>query len=729
MHGRLRAKLVIIAPSGSIPADFARQRRFTYFASLENYATSLRDVGGASGADRASAGSVGGNGSPLARRQEEPKGSRGRWPFGRRQELPLGGPPEPPVPLPLAGGTGEPQAEDANAGPGPDKEPLEMEQGHGVDAAGQHSEAAQTPDSAQPSQAVPAPHAGGQDEPGGTDAMDSPPPAKQGPDAQSQPGGAIITFPARKRDAVDQSAADDTPTLVPGGGLWRRNSAKGASPAAQARRQGAALAGSGAVAARARVTAKLPIAGGSPPGARSVAAGRGGGGRGRWGLLLLLLLAFLVLFATVAYAAPGALPTPVHNFFNSFANGGTPAATIVITPRSSDELDTYVLTGVTSGTPDRSKRQVQVRQLTSTPPSQSKSATATGLVNTPAVQATGSLTFYNGSAFAYSVKAQTVFTDASGVSVENNSPVVIPAGSPAVGYGHTTVTATATVAGSRGNIRAGDFSLMQCCGSGSMFVSNGAFGGGQDPQHYTAVQQSDIDGAANPLKQPLLQKALADLNAMKRPNEQFVSRPACTPKVISDQPVGSRARSVRATVSATCTGEVYDQSAAAAIASDLLKARAMHDLGPNYVLVGNVVTSLVRTQTDPQGELILFERAEGTWAYQITDKQKALLVQHIKGMSTKEALAYLQSQPGVGQVRIILSGNNTPRLPADANAISITVNVPGGQVPATPTSGPGVGLTPTNNPGGSGITPPPSPLTPGPSLPPTPFPSPSVGGS
>src|SRR5437879_11610953 len=45
---KLQAELVIVAPQGSGPAEFARQRRFTYFSSDDNYKESLQEeVGGA----------------------------------------------------------------------------------------------------------------------------------------------------------------------------------------------------------------------------------------------------------------------------------------------------------------------------------------------------------------------------------------------------------------------------------------------------------------------------------------------------------------------------------------------------------------------------------------------------------------------------------------------------------------------------------------------------------
>ncbi len=717
MRGKLRARLVIIAPPGSYPAELARQRRFTYFTSLESYGRSLRDVREAPRSDR--------NG--------------GRWPFNRRPAPPLN-PAIPvneageqkPAPIPPDGEQGESQAAERDVQPG-SAAAMGAAAGLGAAALPGDDAALQQPAEegaqlAAPSQGeeVTAPEAPQELE-------DTPSPASldrqanaaepSSPVQEPEPGGDIITLPARKRNAAAPHEEDDTPTLVPPGGIKRRNSAKTPSVVVP-------VAGATAVAARSRVTAKLPVVGGNPPGVTAAGRGRSGSSRGRWGLLFLLLLALLVLFATVAYAAPGALPTPVHNFFSNIASGGSPVATVTITPRSVDELNTYVLSGITSAAPDRARRQVQVRQLTSTPPPQSKTVPATGVVDTPAVQATGTLTFYNGNGTAYSVRAQTVFTDASGVSVENNGPVVIPAGSPAVGYGRASVAATALTGGSRGNIPSGDFSLMQCCGSGSVFVSNGSFSGGQDPQHYTAVQQGDIDGAANPLKQPLLQSSLAALNGMKHANEAFVATPACSVKVTSNQPTGAKATSVTATVSATCTGEVYDQGAAQAIVTDLLKTRATQELGSGYTLQGNVATRVTSTQTDPQGNLSLFVKAEGIWVYQFSDAQKAQLLQHIKGMSTKDTIAYLQSQPGVGHVTITLNGNNSATLPTDPNAISIIVNAPGVQGTATPTSGPGGSATPpTQGPGGSGITPTSAPPTPQPSSPATPYPSPSVGGS
>ncbi|TMD60206.1 MAG: hypothetical protein E6I97_28040, partial [Chloroflexi bacterium] len=293
----------------------------------------------------------------------------------------------------------------------------------------------------------------------------------------------------------------------------------------------------------------------------------------------------------------------------------------------------YVITGITSGQPDIAKRQVSARRLSFTTQPQSKTASATGFVNTPATHATGTLTFVNGSFAPYGVTAGTIFTDAHGVQIANDILAYIPAADPNTGFGRVTVPAHAVTPGSRGNISAFDFSNMICCGNSSVEVSNTvAFTGGQDPQKYIAVQQSDIDNAAKALKQPLLQSALSSLNGLKHPNEQFVKTPTCTTNVTSNHQAGDRATSVTVTVTATCSGEVYDQLSARTIAADLLK-----------------------TETDK----------------------------------------ILAAQPGVGKIDgISISSGNT--LPTDPSKITIVVqNVPG--IQGTPTGTPGAGTaTPTN---------------------------------
>jgi hypothetical protein len=78
------------------------------------------------------------------------------------------------------------------------------------------------------------------------------------------------------------------------------------------------------------------------------------------------------------------------------------------------------------------------------------------------------------------------------------------------------------------------------------------FTGGTDPQTYTVVQQSDIDGAAAPLKKSTQQSAIDDIHQQLQPNEHLVGKPQCTSTVSSDHDAGERARQVTVTVTTTC---------------------------------------------------------------------------------------------------------------------------------------------------------------------------------
>src|SRR5947209_959498 len=262
------------------------------------------------------------------------------------------------------------------------------------------------------------------------------------------------------------------------------------------------------------------------------------------------------------------------------------------------------MTGVT-GTPDSTKRQVQARALSSPSQPESKTVSATGVVNTPGTRATGTLTITNGAFSAYGVAADTVFTDANGVQVANDVLAYIPAANPDGGVGKVTVPAHVVNVGASGNIMALDFNNVQCCGSASVLVSNTmAFSGGQDPQKYTAVQQSDVDGAANPLKGPLTQSALTSLEG-QHANEQFVTRPQCTTTVTSNPPVATQRSSVTVTVIAKCSSEVYDWNRAQAIAANLLKSEATETPGPGYALAGNVVTTVTQATVGRNGTVTL----------------------------------------------------------------------------------------------------------------------------
>ncbi|MGI9059263.1 MAG: hypothetical protein ACR2H5_11845 [Ktedonobacteraceae bacterium] len=396
-------------------------------------------------------------------------------------------------------------------------------------------------------------------------------------------------------------------------------------------------------------------------------------------------------------AAPGTIGSAfgtIQKFGSNVGVGDVSTATVTITPKSALLSNTYVLTGIPFGTPDPSKRQVQARQLTFTTKAQSKTVSATGQEKTPGTRAAGTISFYNSST-EFFVAANSVFTDAQGRQIANDALVDIPAGNPSTGtYGRATAPAHAITMGASGNIPAGDITNLQCCGDAAVGVTTtGAFTGGQDAQNYSVVQQSDVDNAANLLKQ----SAQTSLNGLKHANEQFVNKAQCTNNVTSNHNVGDKATSVTVSVTATCTGEVYDQAGAETIAANLLKGEADKDTGGNYALSGNVVSSITSVTADSKGNLTVLTKAQGVWVYQFDATAKTTLAKLIVGKAPNDATTLLLQQAGVSKVDGISIANGGTTLPTDFNQITIVVQSVAG-VQGTPTVGTGAGSpTPGTN--------------------------------
>lgn len=403
--------------------------------------------------------------------------------------------------------------------------------------------------------------------------------------------------------------------------------------------------------------------------------------RGLGGLILAILIisALVLLCGGVASSAVG---LPWFQFGLPLVSNSAPA-TITITPDNKLEQDSYVIQAVTSN-PDLGQRQVSLRQLTFSPPSQSKSVTATGVGHVPAQTATGQLTFYNGSNQAFVVGSTTAIPGPNGVSVETDGPANIPAAHPPT-EGTITVDAHATTAGANGNMASGAINETCCASGGFITVVSSDFTGGQDEQDYTYLQQSDVDGYVNQIKSTLSQQALNSLRGQLKPNEQLAGDPQCTIQLSEDQPIGDQGHNVpsaNVTINATCTGLAYDASGARALAENLLKRKAVNNLGQAYALAGTIVTK--QTVTDfNDGVVTLQVAVAGTWYYQFNDKQKQALASQLANKTRAAAQGFLNTYKGVAKAARIDIANGGDSLPSDPKQISIMVLATSG---ASPTS-------------------------------------------
>ena len=721
MRRKLQAQLIIVAPQGSSPAEFARQRRFTFFSSLESYGRSLREESDASRSVKR--GWFGGRGGSKPGSDEKANGNEGivpvpidpqpqAFPAHNTAQIHPDARPDYANPhpiLPLAAGTGagfiagqelhSPEDDDTLESPQLNTNNNNDVNDDGLDLPPSPQAINNIPDDEEDVQILP-PLAMNMDYDDEEDDVED---DMVGPnDDESTPVVAPVPFPVPVPIVEPDEEPEERGAISP---IPIRQTT-GKRPVVAAAPY---MVASGGTTGRPISGSAVPLAPGNPSRSRRRRSG--------WQLLLLglvaLLLLSLLLCGGIALAAPGTLGSAFASFQRFSSNvvgGGTPSATVTITPKSALLSNTYVVTS-TFGTPDPSKRQIGARQLAFTTQPQSKTVPATGKVTTTGTRATGTFTFYNGNTSAYYVTANTIFTDSQGIQIANDGLVSIPAGNPNSGYGHTTVSAHAVNVGVKGNISAGDFSNVPCCGSGSVGISySSAFTGGQDPQNFTAVQQSDVDNAANPLKPALLQSALTTLNGLKHAGEQYVSNPSCKTQVTPNPGVGSKATSVTVSITATCSAEAYDQASADTIAANLLNAEADKDTGGGYALSGNITTSNASPTVDGKGNVTLLVKASGTWVYQLTSTEKTRLAKLIAGKTKQTATAILLQEPNISKVDITIANGDT--LPTDYTQISIV----------TPSSGLG---TPTV---GSGS---PTPTTP--NATPTHIPSPGtttpIGGS
>jgi serine/threonine protein kinase len=389
--------------------------------------------------------------------------------------------------------------------------------------------------------------------------------------------------------------------------------------------------------------------------------------------IILTVLALLLVTASVAYAVidiNARSPLTPLTFMQP-----KPTATVTLTPLSKEVKQTYTIAIVT-GNPDASHKQASGARIISHSAAQSRQVNATGEGTIPATRATGTLTFSNATQ-NIKISAGEYIEDANGISLVINSPVKLKANGPAV-----TVAAYARPAGSKGNVPAYDVNENYCypdCNdvSAVFYVQNTtAFTGGRDQQHYTFVEQSDINNAAGQLEGALARTAKATVKSKIKASEQMAGSISCRSSVSSNHEAGARVPDVTVSVTETCSVEVYDSHAAQDLAAKLLKDDLTTLLGAGYIMVGNVTTQISsppKATKASHGTLSVNIMAEGAALYQFTSAEEQNFAKLIAGKKIDDAHAFLLTQPGVGQAAIKISGNPTNKLPADAGQITFVV--------------------------------------------------------
>lgn len=399
--------------------------------------------------------------------------------------------------------------------------------------------------------------------------------------------------------------------------------------------------------------------------------------------LASLLLVILLAGGGVAVAMSGML-TPHTNKGGSNTPTGASSpnapvaassAVMTIMPSSASLNQTYTISIVTRNA-DAKKQQVQgARILTSTTGTYTQTVNATGQVTIPGTHASGtvavdnwnpsaSLTLYAGSIYSNTYSS-------INIHMVLDATVTVPP-APSGGVSQRATQGHILEIGTIGNHEFNN--NINHILKYDVF-NNPPFSNGRDPQTYTAVQQSDINGAASALENTNMPNAQQILQSQVGAKEEFIGNPSCNPNVRANQAPGDKATTVTVNVSFTCTGEVYDSSKAVSMAVQLLTKQAAASPGPGYTLVGHIATNAGKaTLADANsGTITLPVSAQGTWVFQFSDAQKAALAQLVAGKSKSDALTLLAAQRGIAKVAIQLVGGNASILPTDASQIKVVV--------------------------------------------------------
>ncbi|GLV60918.1 hypothetical protein KDH_77370 [Dictyobacter sp. S3.2.2.5] len=741
VRSKIQREMIFVSPSGQGPAEFARQRGFPVYESLEEYTQALREGNVPESLDAAPApekkgrffggrgkaattGAIAGAAAGAAASRLAPRDPQSTTKFKGSDADPQTGAPVANTPSPQVPSTPR-MPETPHRGTLDDDDDLGPATGPGVaGAAAMGAGAGLAAERMRRSARLsPPPHDLDEDEPENNAPADNPTrnsrSLRPDPNATQQAGaaaagaspGIIDLQPVNQRTP---GGVNRTPTRTPGrsneppvivptelddsdvppppthGAGRRRSGTMGAAAVGAA-----GLAGAGAAAAASQhpqsaaaaggtsaIPAQRPPSGGPPPPQRP-GQQRPRRGASRLLQLLLLLLLLLALFGiSYGYIDPNGFQSlivqPVSKIIPKAAQSTT--ATVTITPDSRVVTDNYVMQAVTNN-PNAQQLQVKLRDLTATPDPQMRQVTATGHTQTPAVKAHGTVTFKNGSTQTFTVGAGTVIPTKAGVSIITDQLAPIPAAQPSSGtFGSITVRAHAVTGGTIGNLGAGTLNGNCCNANNFIFVSNNTFTGGQDPQDYTFVQQGDVDAVVNPLVTSLSKQAQSDFNKQLAANEQLVGDPVCSKSVATNKgEIGDQGHNITSTtVTVSATCTGMAYDQKGAQQVAQSRLQAKAASDPGSgYALVGNITSHVDQVTRRQGNIFLLVSAQGTWAYQIGDAQKSQLAHNLAGKKLADAQAFLNGQKGFKSATIKLS-DDSKTMPTDPNQITIdVVAIPG----------------------------------------------------
>jgi hypothetical protein len=380
-----------------------------------------------------------------------------------------------------------------------------------------------------------------------------------------------------------------------------------------------------------------------------------------------------------------ALVVMLVSIFVSYQVLPASSATVTLTPRSvhlQHDLQVIVFTQ-----PDQ-QGDIPGHFISYTTPTQTGSGPATGVIHHNATLATGQVVVSD-----ITLNDPNSPANIGSSTIDSNSGVSITLQPFTATQGGTVTVSASAGLGANGNIPAYDIdfpvNLCQssflspfCTQIGSAYVQNPQpFTGGSDAYDQHFVQASDIDTAAQPLIDQLTvsaQTMIAQLVTQQmQPGDQTVMpTPRCTPTSQSDQKIGDYTDSVTVQVSVTCYQITYAQKdfMPGVIHAEQQQVDAAY--GQGYRLVGALLAvPPTLGSVYVAGTATLLVSTKSIWVYQVDEAFKAQVAQQSVGKTPADARSLLlHLHAGIQEVTFALQGFGS-KLPADARAVHIAVQV------------------------------------------------------
>ncbi len=380
-----------------------------------------------------------------------------------------------------------------------------------------------------------------------------------------------------------------------------------------------------------------------------------------WSIVALSLLLILAGEHTIPLILP---------VINSFLH---PKATVTIFPTQKTLSQTYSYLVVT-GTADTSRNQIPSRVLSFTTQTKTETITTTGIGYTPAIQAKGTVTFYNEAPYRQSVYAGTVITAGDGIRVVTDQTVTI-----AEGFGVTNGSAEApshTIqAGTNANIPSLSINTL-CCLSGILAKNMSPFAGGLDPKPYPMLSSADLQREATHLAGTLSNDAKVGIQLQMRASEQNLVPMQCSTHTTSNPKVGEEAKTAIVSVSETCSTQVYNNAILQQLISMKFLQDAAQQLGSNFVQSGSLTIAERKTMLldKMHSTYKLDTSATGTMIFHMTATQLRWIATQIAGKPVAEAQHELLELSGVAGVYIQPAHQSDLSLPTDPGSIELVVS-------------------------------------------------------